>query len=484
MAGEYAPIPQVVGDLVGLQRLHRFQHVFAAGVGGCAILHVQPAAFHRVQHQDLGFHSAFGQQHADAADHIVEQAVVPPPRLLLEQGGRIIPFTQAAQRVALQMLAQVVDAVHHLVLVDAPQLLKADIPAAQCKGLGQNLPLPQLLGNRGHLHLSLDGGQAAAKVIHAGDVHVFVGGHAAAVGQHMVVVALLQHQVAGQGAAVFPAPVVDAFHIVFGKQIPYQLPESVAYHRAVRGALKQPRQPRCQLLAVGAAVGFLQLQRPGKAVAGHLRLIGEKAAHFAEILSQHRLVYRVGGAQKCLHHLAVQGVHIEGVDLVVEMAVFAAHGDVGNGVRRMYRRRGGGAAQILLLIFFAQSVHSAAAEAARPAVFVISPGEHAAPAAFLQCCAHIGKPVCREILGLQTATGVHEIAAHAGLVHLAHLRSRFLRLQSLIPRPKGRRTVFFRRVLQGFFPVFHGVFLRFAENLTISCYHTVFSKAIGECPKN
>ena len=214
------------------------------------------------------------------------------------------------------------------------------------------------------------------------------------------------------------------------------------------------------------------------------RLIGEKAAHFAEILSQHRLVYRVGGAQKCLHHLAVQGVHIEGVDLVVEMAVFAAHGDVGNGVRRMYRRRGGGAAQILLLIFFAQSVHSAAAEAARPAVFVISPGEHAAPAAFLQCCAHIGKPVCREILGLQTATGVHEIAAHAGLVHLAHLRSRFLRLQSLIPRPKGRRTAFFRRVLQGFFPVFHGVFLRFAENLTISCYHTVFSKAIGECPKN
>ena len=84
VAGEDAPIPQVVGDLVGLQRLHRFQHVFTAGVGGCAIFHMQPAAFHRVQHQDLGFHSALGQQHADAADHIVEQAVVPPPRLLLE----------------------------------------------------------------------------------------------------------------------------------------------------------------------------------------------------------------------------------------------------------------------------------------------------------------------------------------------------------------------------------------------------------------
>ena len=192
-------------------------------------------------------------------------------------------------------------------------------------------------------------------------------------------------------------------------------------------------------LAVGALILGRKDQAPGNACAGDLRFVGKEAVEAGAILL---VVGLVDLADEVIRDLAIQRVHVEGVDIVVEAVVLKATDNVlPTGILKVGGKRAH--TQVLLLVLRPLTVNNAAAEAGGPAVLVISPCVHAALFGLVHAGADIFKPLLAHILGLQTAAGVHKEAANADVIHQLHLPQGLGYVQFFIPRPKRYRTVFF-----------------------------------------
>ena len=377
---------------------------------------------------------AGAQQQPDAGEIVVERLVFVPPRLLIEQRRGIIALADAAQAVALQMLADQVDPAHHLPLGDPFQFLEADVPAAQGERFADHGILPGLGGDGGHLHGRRGRPDAAPQPVHAGDVHVGVAGHTRAVAGQLALHRFLQHHVTGQLRAVGPAPVIDLVHIRIGEQVAHRLPKAETHMGAVRRVKKQTVQLRQQLLAVAGAVFVRQDQRPRDAVARHLRLVGEQAAHRGKLLMpQLALVPFMHGVQKLGDHCFIHRVDIKRIDVIVEVQGLLPVRQVCDRAGGLPRRVDDLVTQIFLLVLLAHAVDGACAKAAGPAVLVIAPRGHPALFAFVDAAADVVHPLLAHIRRLQAAAGVHEIAAKPGLVHHGDLLCRRFDVQLLVP---------------------------------------------------
>jgi hypothetical protein len=73
---------------------------------------------------------------------------------------------------------------------------------------------------------------------------------------------------------------------------------------------------------------------------------------------------------------------------------------------------------------------------------------HTALVALFDAGTDIFKPFLTHILGLETAAGVHKVAADANVIHKSSLTEGLGHVQFLVPGPKGHGTVFFVDVLK------------------------------------
>ena len=379
--------------------------------------------------QGVDLDLTLGQKHTDAAHGIVEDLVVGPPGLLAVHSRRIVALTDTAERVALQMLAHEVDTPHHHPLVVALQLIVTHVVAAESEGLGQHLLLAGLSGGGaelGHGEAMEDG---TAEPVHTGDGEVLVVRHASAVGGQLGVEGLLQHHVTREAQVVSHAPVVDLLHEILGEQLGDQLPEAHTGGLVVAASHEQLDQMIVDGLAVSLLILGGEDEAPRNTVTGDLGLVGEEAVEAGAVLGVVGLVDLI---DEVSDHLAVEGVHVEGVDVVVEAVVLEAADDV---VARGILQIGGEGAdtEVLLLVLQTLAVDHAAAEARGPAVLVIGPCVHAALFGILHAGGDVLEPLLAHVLGLQTAAGVHEEAADADVVHEPHLAQGLGDVQLLVP---------------------------------------------------
>ena len=225
------------------------------------------------------------------------------------------------------------------------------------------------------------------------------------------------------------APVVYLLHEVAGEQLGDQLPEPHPGGLIVSLRKEQLDQAVVDRLSVCFLILGRQGQAPRDAVAGNLRLVREEAVKVGSVLFIVRFVYFM---QKIRDDLPVQGIHVEGVDIIVEAVVLKTADDAGTA--RILQIRGKGLdAQVLLLELLPLAVDFPAAEAGGPAILVVCPCVHTLLFCFIDAGADVLKPLLAHILGLQTAPGVHEEAADAGVRHQIHLPDRFGDAELFIP---------------------------------------------------
>jgi len=112
----------------------------------------------------------------------------------------------------------------------------------------------------------------------------------------------------------------------------------------------------------------------------------------------------------------------------------------------------------------ASSWHQATGSAGRPAVLIIQPGAHA----LLFCDAHGLSDACTplgaHIHGLEAIPRVHEKAPHAMGLHVPRLVRQLLRIESVVPGPKGRPSQRQRRMFEFFTQLVHHLASQFQPN--------------------
>ena len=390
-----------------------------------------PRAGLRMQQERIEGNVALAEQLSDSRHRIVEGFVIAPPGLLVVERGRIIPLAQSAQGIPHQVLAEQIDPAHHLPFIQGLELLMPDIVAAARKGLGQNLPLSELLRRGGHLQGSQAFPPAFPEPVHSGNIKIFVVRHDRAVAEDLRLHRLLAKQMPREPQPMRVAKIVNLPHIALGEQVRNQPPEAepgiaVIPHRAEQ--LVQARQKR---LPPAGAVGLREDKAPGHRMARDLRLIGKKALDLGSVPLGIRTINPV---QKQPDHLRVQRVDIKRVDLVIQM-IPAGMTDrcPAPAVPLLY-------AQIFLLVFHPHAAHKPAAKAARPPVLVVNPGVHSVRLCRIDRGADIVVPFLPHIRRLQPAARMHEKSADSRLPHQAHLTGGFGRVQPLVPGPERVRA--------------------------------------------
>ena len=209
-------VTQVVADVLSLQpekNIHQLA-VIVIQIFVLFIVVADPRRGLSVHDQGVAHDLTLSEEHADAGHGVVEHLVVGPPGLLAVHRGRVVTLADAAQGVALQMLAQKVDTPHHHPLVVALELVVSDVVTTECEGLRQNLLLAGLCGGGGQLCHSQAGPDRTAEPVHSGDVQILIVGHAGAVGGQLDIHGFLQHQMTGKLQVMRAAPVVDLLHEV------------------------------------------------------------------------------------------------------------------------------------------------------------------------------------------------------------------------------------------------------------------------------
>ena len=415
----------------------------------------QPGAGLSVQYQYISTDFTLGQQYAEARNVIIELPVVVPPRLMAEERSRIVAFADALERITLQMLAEQINTVHHLPLINPFQFFEFDVPAAERKGFREHLFFAGLGADGSHLNRRGNGFDMASQPVHAGYMIVLILRHDRAVGSNLGTIGFLQHVMAGDSGAMGFTPVVNLLHEVVHEQQRDQPPEAVPGTPEIAAVMEELRQQRQQFFAVGFCVFRLHDERPGNAVARHLRFVGKEAGQFLPVvLTKTVLIRLINLLKKSSGHFSVEGIDIIRIDFVITVqylrvvtagrfnrrAVNAEKGDSMLCPRR-FGRLDRFQAQIFLLIIQSQSVDAAVSESAGPAVLVIGPAVHAVFPPFVDTGFDAVEPFFTHIPGQQAAAGVHEIAAESGFMHQVDLIAQFLRLQLVIPAPERNRAV-------------------------------------------
>ena len=351
------------------------------------------------------------------------------------------------------MGTQAVDAVDKLPLGNVTQLIEADIPAAERKGLAERLPLTELGGGTAELARHNGRRDPAPEPVDAGHIEIFIAAHHAAGGAKLGQQAVLRHQVAGQPHTVVAAPVAH-------------LPDKAVAKQPRRGAVILPAEgavliggqiKRAELVfRVIAPLGkkcLIKHRRPGDQPVGILRLIGEKALEpCAEILPEAGVIPLMRAAEKRRHSIGVQRVDVVAVNCHKHRRISGSGGvDTADAAaaQPVYPERAlwqgerlvqHGKIQPLLLIRLAHFRHFAVRKAARPAVFVIRPALHALVFALFKTGGDCIHPLFAHIRRGQSAAGVHEIAADPRLFHAADLKTQLVGFQLVVPAPERERT--------------------------------------------
>ena len=238
----------------------------------------------------------------------------------------------------------------------------------------------------------------------------------------------------GELHTVFLAEFVNLFCIALAEKVAHKPPEFVARVAVIADGQEKLIEVLQNIFAPAVFVLLGERQTPGDTVAGNLRLVGENAGHIAAVAVGIGLVRH---ADKLLRHLFVERVDVKSVYIVVKMlAVKIA--DCAIGVRLAVLHT-----QIFLPVCLAETVDLAAAEAARPAVFVIRPRAHTALFCLFNADIGVDEPFVAHILGLKPAARVHKISADADFIHHTNLPCRFLLGKPLVPGPERYRSVFF-----------------------------------------
>ena len=439
-------VAQVVEDMLGVQLMHDLDQLLVVVVQVLVglIVVADPCGGLGVHDQGVDLDLTLGKKHTDAAHGVVEHLVVGPPGLLAVHGRGIVALTDAAERIALQVLAHEVDTAHHHPFVVTLQLVVTHVVTAESEGLGQHLLLAGLCGGGAKLCHGEAGEDGTAEPVHAGNGEIFIVRHTSAVGGQLGVEGLLQHHVTRETEIMSYAPVVDLLHEVPREQLGHQLPEAHTGNLIVPASYEQLDEVIVDGLAISLLVLCGEDEAPRNTVTGDLGLVGEEAVEIRAVFGVVRLVDLI---DKVGDHFPIQGVHIEGVDVVVEAVVLKATDDV---VALGILQVGGEGAdtEVLLLILETLAVDHAAAKSRRPAVFVIGPGVHTALFGILHAGGDVLEPLLAHVLGLQASAGVHEEATDAHVVHEPHLAQGLGDVQLLVPRPEGYGTVLFVDVFE------------------------------------
>ena len=221
---------------------------------------------------------AFRQQHTRPREVVVDDFVVLPPRLMVEVAGRIVAFPQTAQRIALQMLAEEINAVGQFRVVDPPLSCEVAIPTCQREALRQNLLLTELRSRRRNLRHHNGMRQTSAQMVDTRNIIIAVLRHDGAVAGELALAGLFQNVMARQPPAVRIAPIADLMHEMLREELCAQPPETNAHRFETSQFRKQQRQFGQQLTAVFLFIFVFQNERPQEAVAAQLRLVGEDTA--------------------------------------------------------------------------------------------------------------------------------------------------------------------------------------------------------------
>ena len=224
------------------------------------------------------------------------------------------------------MLAHQVDAAHHHPLIVSLELLVADVVAAECKGFGKNLLLAGLRCGGAKLRHGQAGENGTAQPVHARDMIILIVRHAGTVTGQLGFQRLLQYKVAGIQQAVCGTPIIDLLIVILGEQLGDQLPEVHSGLLPFPSFDKQLDQMIVDRLTVCLFVLLGQNKAPRNAVTRDLRLVGKEAVKGGAVLCVVRLVDFI---DKVCNNLAVQGVYVEGVDLVVEAVILEAINHLG-----------------------------------------------------------------------------------------------------------------------------------------------------------
>ena len=212
---------------------------------------------------------------------------------------------------------------------------------------------------------------------------------------------------------------------------------------------------------------LLKYERPEQSLAGELRLIREDPFQVCEqLFRQAFVVVLVRDLEKFPHNFRIEVVDVVGIDLIVAAQQFSGRSGrqgfaeqferrgivPGDRVRALFRLEVGRVekfiTQIFLLILHAESVHEAAAESARPAVFVVEPAGDAAFSRFVEAGSHALHPFVGEVCRAESAACVHEESAESGRFHLTHLAAQFFGFELVVPAPEWDWAVLRRRVVQ------------------------------------
>ena len=419
-----------------------------------------------MQDEHVG-HGLAGRQHRQhPRDVVVPQVVLRPPRLMVVEARREVALAAPAQGVRRQVLADQVDAQDELPLGDPPQVVEADVPAAAPEHLAEDARAAELGGHAGGL-LDEDGAaQAAAQVVDAWNVHVFIMRHRGADVLHLVQQRVLGHQVAGQLEVVAVAPLVHRHRPGQEEQPRRGLVEVEADLAAARppGRTVPAGGPAVRSGRRGGRTGAVPATTGAVAAAGVLRLVGEDAGDGAAELAADRLaVHLVRLLQELLGGVAIEDIDIfpgpvEEMDgglarLSGRPQTAAARPGGGTNVAALgvllgeehrhgalrgfpLRRLDFLEREVLLAVDLAAGVDAAGGGAARPAVLVVEPRSDAGVRAFVDGGPDGLHPLRPQVRRLETGPGVHEMAAQAAPRHLADLPPDLLRVDPVVPGPE------------------------------------------------
>ena len=179
MALHQSLVAQVEGNVQGVKPVHNCLETLVILMNTLALAGIvhSPGTGLGMHQQGVDLALTLSQDHANPGHGSIELLILFPPGLLIVHCRRVVALPNTPEAVALQMLAKQIDAVDHLMAVDQPQLVKADIVAAQGKGFRQDLLLTQLLAGRTKLPGSQIINDMPAQAVHAGNAEILIVWH-------------------------------------------------------------------------------------------------------------------------------------------------------------------------------------------------------------------------------------------------------------------------------------------------------------------
>jgi hypothetical protein len=441
-----------------------------------------------------------------AGEVVLHRAVLAPPGRVVADRGRVVALGLAAHGDPGEVVDADGHAEGRLPVALGLVAHKVVVPVGHAVELAEHAGAPVLAGDALGL---LGGAVLAAVAEHidAGELEAGQRAHGLADRRRLRLERRLLHHVAGEGDAVGGAPVGQRAGEGLGEAPGHMVVEAVAGQRGppLRQLPEQLRQQILEALAVGGGVALEQVAGPGEhevaglagaaeaALTGELGLVGEDRGHrAAELVAQQLGVGLVGRCDEALGRRAAERVDVALVVVAGALGLRLQVGVPDGGARRrplalreaavggeaplaqrhvvageqeaiLGAGRGvrpdhgplcgagrhlavgpGGEEQVLRAV--AQlGGHQAAAEARRPAVLVVEPGEHPLAPPIVRAGPHQAQPLRAHVRRRQAGARVDVEAAHAHRLEHIDLLEQPSLLQGAVPRPEGRPAVLGRR---------------------------------------